>query len=56
MALMKKIVPAFLLVVVVAALVLWRVLGGGNPQLDGQVTNYCAERRTRRGEGHSVEP
>jgi hypothetical protein len=39
MALMKKIVPAFLLVVVVAALVLWRVLGGGNPQLDGQVTN-----------------
>ncbi|NND30253.1 MAG: DUF3604 domain-containing protein [Myxococcales bacterium] len=36
---MKKIVPALVLTVVLAALILWHVLAGGNPQLDGEVTN-----------------
>jgi len=37
MALGKRIVPPVLLAVVVAALVVWHVLGAGNPQLDGDM-------------------
>ena len=35
---LKRVALAFLIIVAVAALLLWVVLGGGNPHVDGEVT------------------